>query len=216
MGLIIDGRDVELAMPIFDWRSTGLEFKAGEGHNKARKKTIDLLVLHWTGGEGDAKQMFNVLRRRELGVEFFIDDEGLIWQFADPAFVDTADAGKYNARSIGVEIQNYGHRRDPKDIPRKGTDRRMYQTTLHNRKCTFARFRPVQIAAAICLVDSVCNAVPTIKKQIPRDATGYFVARTMRKNELDTYAGVVGHFHLTAKKTDPGTDIFEALDACGY
>ncbi len=216
-GLIIGGKEVPCLLPVRNWMEHGMEVKVGRGSRRRHPKTeIDLFVLHWTGGEGSAKGLFRVLNHRALGVEFAVDRDAAIWQFADPVKVDTFDAGKFNPRSVGVEIVNYGFRRKVADIPRAGRKRPLYQTTLNGRKRTFARFTPAQMAAAIALTEAVTDAIPTIPKQIPRDEGGQILQRTMTAASLKSFSGVVGHFHLTKKKSDPGTEIFKALDSVGY
>src|SRR5690349_11105935 len=98
-GLIIGGKVVPCDLPVYNWHDHGLEFRVGDGARRRTPKVeIDLFIWHWGGGLGDYKAMYNVLDTRELGVEFFIDD-GKIYQYADPIFVDTFDAGPYNPRS---------------------------------------------------------------------------------------------------------------------
>jgi N-acetylmuramoyl-L-alanine amidase len=215
-GLIIGGEVVPCSVPVSNWHDHGLEFKVGRGaRRRVPKKEIDLFVLHWTGGEGSAKAVHRILTSRRLGVEFTIDREGKIWQHADPVTVDTFDAGRVNPRSMGVEIVNYGFRHKSKP-PLKGRDRDEYRTQLNRQWRTFARFYPHQVASAIALVDACCNAVPTIPKRIPRDGDHKLIKRVMGGAELARYKGVIGHFHISRKKSDPGTEIFKAFDACGY
>ena len=45
-------------------------------------RRIDTIVLHWTGGEGDAGQVQRTLRQRGCSVHYFIDRAGVRWQFA--------------------------------------------------------------------------------------------------------------------------------------
>lgn len=219
MALIIGGNEYPCATPVRDWREHGMQHEIGEGHNKRRKKVIDLFVLHWTGGEGSPQTMHRVLEKRDLGVEFMVDREGVIWQFADPIEVDTADAGYINPRSVGVEITNYGHRRKAHQIPRKGRDRETYITTMRGRKRRFARFYEPQILAAMDLCDALvaCNHPGMqIPRCIPRDDEGCILTETMRPREVRNYSGIIGHFHISKNKSDPGIEIFERLCSEDY
>lgn len=213
--IIMNGKSVETGRPVKTWMETGLECKVGDGARRRTPKTlIDLFVLHWTAGEGGGPECFSVLDQRELGVEFCIDIQGVIWQFADPVLVDTFDAGYVNPRSIGVEITNYGFRNDPSEVPSRGKQRPLYQTSIRNKRRTLARFWPEQLVSAIALVDAVTGALPSIPRNLP-GMDGQLFTGTATRGQIAHYAGVIGHFHLSDEKSDPGTDIFDAFAATG-
>lgn len=213
--LVIGGKRVPISVPTLLPEDHGMEFKPGQGaRRRFKKKPIDLFVLHWTGAENPPERVFKTLNNRSLGVEFAINREGLIYQFADPVYVDTFDAGRINPRSVGVEIVNYGFTwRKP--IPKKGRDRGTYQTILNRRKRTFARFYPQQLASAICLADVLCKEL-SIPRRIPRDHDLTILNRTMKWRELNRFKGVIGHFHASKRKSDPGMDIMHAFSASGF
>ncbi len=184
----------------------GIEFKPGEGHNRERTEEIRACVWHWTGGERAPEKMAKVLKRRGYGVEFAISKLGIVYQFADPLEVDTADVGGFNAPSVGVEVVNIGYRRAKGAwfIPygRKG-----YKTRLHGVRRTFAEFNGPQILAAIYLADALSKALP-IPRCIPVDDEGKLITSTI---DVDAYAGHLGHYHVTKRKIDPGTQLMQAL-----
>lgn len=211
--MIIGGREFDCAARVYTWYETGIEFRAGDGYNKRRKKEIDLWVWHWTGGEGKPSTMAETLRAKKLGVETAIY-RGEIWQFCDPLIVDTADAGIVNARSGGTEIINYGYRRKKADIPRAGKNRAMYNCCFRDGRRRFAHFHPVDIAAAIALSETMAKALG-IPRRIPLDPDDMLtLPRTMSASELEEFSGHVGHFHISDRKIDPGLDLLEALRAC--
>lgn len=217
-GLIIGGKVVPCAQPVYNWNDHGMKFVPGDGARKRiPKQVINLFVWHWTGGQGTMEQLYAVLDGRELGVEFGIDREGDIYQFADPLLVDTYDAGPYNPRSVGCEVTNYGFMMDPsKSPPAKDRDRGTYSMMMNGKPRIFARFYPAQLAAALALGDAVSAAIPSIPRQIPTDAKGVLYGNTMRPRVLKTYAGHLGHFHLTDSKSDPGADLLGNMLAKGY
>lgn len=210
--------------PVLTWREHGMEFKAGRG---ARRQVdeIDLFVAHWTGGENPPPVMFRVLEKRSLGVEFAIGAEettpgfSTVWQFCDPIKVDAFQAGKVNRRSMGCEIVNYGFRRFLRRVPKRGRSRETYQTQWNGRSRTFARFLPHQIHTAIALIEAIVDSGMTeIELALPSDPMNpdWPIQRVLSQNELSVFRGVVGHNHVSPRKSDPGVDLLQALKANGF
>lgn len=215
-GLVLGGTEIPCKADVRNWTEHGLEVRDGHGARRRRSK-IDLAVLHWTGAEGAPSRVFRTLERRELGVEFCIGRDGVVWQFADPLELDTFDAGWVNRRSLGIEIVNAGWRKTATALRRKNLDRCIYTDRIHGRKIDMADFLPPQTMAVVHLLDAVIDSGKTsIKRAIPRTDAGGLVKRRMSRKELSTFAGVIGHFHVSRRKIDPGTRIFGTLAACGY
>lgn len=216
-GLIIGGKVVPCARPVYNWHDHGMEFKPGDGARKRiPKKRIDLFVWHWTGGEGSAASLFRVLDKRELGIEFALDAYATIYQFADPIFVDTYDAGPYNPRSVGCEVTNYGFTMPGRPMPKGGEKRSTYTTVQNGRPRTFARFTADQLESAVALGDAVSAAIPSIPKRIPTDAKGILFPDTMKRAALASFTGHLGHYHLTDSKSDPGADLLGYMLTHGF
>lgn len=185
------------------------EFRPGDGYNKKRRHAIDLAVWHWTGGENEPDVMAETLRKRKLGVEFAISRHGIIWQFCDPAYVDTADSGEVNHRSVGIEIVSYGYsswdvKRRVFAVPKRGADRMTYDATTHGKTVKTAMFYPAQLRAARGLSIALSDALQ-IPMRVPRsDVTGVLP-------ELATFSGHIGHYHITEGKRDPGPMLIDEL-----
>ena len=229
-GIIVAGRAYPVThpvtrhpIPVFAWCDPGVRvpaFRAGDGYNRARRSPIDLCVVHWTGGEAEPERMAETLRRRKLGVEFAISRLGDVYQFCDPADVDTADAGTVNHRSVGVEVVSYGYAggwvwdplramRVPR-VPPPGRDRETYRATTHGRAVQTAKFYPAQVSTLCALADALSSAIPTIARAVPpEDAAGVYPPALFRGPSR--FAGFVGHYHLTARKRDPGPHTMHAL-----
>ncbi len=217
--IIINGVKHQCNSEVITWETHGLTFKPGKGARMrdVKKTTIDMFVVHYTAGEGGFKSLFNVLNTRELGVEFYISKEGVIYQFADPILVDTFDAGTVNPRSIGVEVQCYGFVGKGKPVPAAGKDRPTYTATIRDHDIKMAEFMPAQQKALEDLLSTVLCAVPTIPRQTPANADGSkAIERTLTKEELKECTGVVSHYAISSRKFDPGTKPMTDLILHGY
>ena len=213
--LIIGGEPVWVGAPVRTWDDHGLEFRAGAKNARARTAAVDLIVLHVTGGEGAPPQVYRTLTARGLSCDFVIDADGVIWQHSDPATVCTYHAGHVNGRSVGVEIVNHGFTRDPKLLAKWSGLREQYETTIHGRKITMSRSHGAQHAATLALCDALTTRL-AIPRELPRGDTGKLRTGAMTRAEVAGYRGVLGHFHLTTAKIDPGTDVLDTLLFAGY
>lgn len=217
--IIIGGKKYPCKSEVVTYESHGLTFKPGKGARKrdVKKTTIDMFVVHYTAGEGNFKSLFNVLNARELGVEFYINKEGVIYQYADPILVDTFDAGTVNPRSIGVEVQCYGFVSKGGKVPAAGKDRPLYDCTIRGNTIKMASFTDAQQKALEDLLDTVLAAVPTIPRQTPADSTGTkAIERTLTQKELREASGILSHYAISSNKWDPGSKPMTELLKKGY
>jgi len=65
-------------------------------------------------------------------------------------------------------------------------------------------FTPQQYQALIKLTATLSKAFPQIKCDYPKDAAGKLIPAKLPDAELETYQGVLGHFHIQTNKVDPG------------
>jgi len=65
-------------------------------------------------------------------------------------------------------------------------------------------FTPQQYQALAKLTATLCTIFPNIKCDYPRDGNGRLVTHALSKEQLDDYKGILGHYHVTAVKQDPG------------
>jgi len=65
-------------------------------------------------------------------------------------------------------------------------------------------FTPQQYEALIKLTAALCKVLPKIKCDYPKDAAGHLIRQKLPDAELETYEGVLGHFHIQTNKVDPG------------
>ena len=65
-------------------------------------------------------------------------------------------------------------------------------------------YTPQQYEALVKLTATLCKVFPKIKCDYPRDAEGKLVTKKLADDELSSYQGVLGHYHIQTNKTDPG------------
>lgn len=209
--------------PILNWEDEGygwLQFRVGDGHNKERVEDIDLGVYHWTGSENKVETLINTLRNRELGVEFVIDHVGMLYQLCDPLLVDTADAGIANSRSFGVEIVNAGIRRwntrwrEPRYRKVKMGRRSRYDTTIHKETVRCWDFYPEQKMTAFALNETMVEAIPTYPRDVCLAAGVVSIdLRYIGRQGKHVIRGAVGHYQVSRRKIDPGTQLMLEMHA---
>jgi hypothetical protein len=219
-GVIVGGKTYPLLhpltghpIPVFNWHDTGMEFKVGDGHNKRRTVDITLGVYHWTGSENPVETMYRVLHNRDLGIEACITALGSLYQFCDPLLVDTADAGRANKISFGVEIINQGVTsllnpkkwKTPRAQMRGGYDlgpRTSYETVIHGRRKRCYDFYPQQTATMCALNALMVEAIPTYEPNVCIDP-GVI--------DWENFRGAAGHLQIETRKIDPGTRPMKTL-----
>jgi N-acetyl-anhydromuramyl-L-alanine amidase AmpD len=188
--ILVSGR----AIPVksFVHRSPSLSF------NRGLRTETRAVALHWTGGEGGGEQVYRVLRERGLSVQFFIDQEGHIWQYAD-ASVRCAHIGTANGYTIGIEIANRANGKPHPKWPREA-----YEERVHGKSFQCSAFYPAQVAAATELTQTLCRAYG-LPYETPASDTELSAA------ELKTVRGVLAHFHVTRRKVDCGTRLLREM-----
>ncbi len=204
MALIFQGKVVACAAKVVDWQTSKLGFAPGSCGARRRTEPITQWVWHWTAGEGNASGCHRTLAARGLSVHFFLGVDGVIYQYADPALVVCAHAGKpTNGRSIGIEQQNVGHGRPNPRVPRDRVNE-----TIRGVVRPTSQFTPAQVAAAISLrlaIAKVCATLGPIHVD-PR-------AETLPLAFRNGWRGDLAHYQVSLKKRDPGTRFMEALAA---
>jgi N-acetylmuramoyl-L-alanine amidase len=65
-------------------------------------------------------------------------------------------------------------------------------------------FTPEQYRALTHLTAALCKVFPKLRCDYPRDAEGKLVREKLPDEELERYAGVLGHYHVQRNKIDPG------------
>jgi N-acetyl-anhydromuramyl-L-alanine amidase AmpD len=191
---------------------------------------IDQVVVHydvaWT-----SQNCFNVLHdMRGLSCHFLLDVDGTLYQTLD--VVERArHGGKANDRSIGIEIAHPGvleltpalssHYRDDGrgvvfDLGPRATQVRTpgfvvrparagpLEGEVQGTVYTQYDFTEAQYQTLVELLAQLARALPRIQLQAPLDSEGRLRTRVLPDQDLAAFSGVLGHFHASSAKQDPG------------
>lgn len=163
---------------------------------RKRTQEVSCVVVHHNGGGGNAAATWRALRGRYLSCHYVVESSGRIVQLASEDLV-TLHAGKANGRSIGIECQSRGVLLGRKRRPGE----KYYADHLHGRDRTdWVAFTGAQRHSLLDLVLDICQRhgipleVPSVNGEAQRGVVPGW----------ETYAGVLGHYMITAKKMDPG------------
>lgn len=197
------------------------------------QRSVDLFVYHYDAC-GTSRRCFRVLQDlRGLSVHFMLDVDGTIYQTLDVK-ERAWHAGPANDRSVGIEIANIGAYTSadkldawyvrgedghtqlvfPKDfadavwsradyVPRPARDA-VVSGEINGRRLYQYDFTDAQYDALIKLTATLCRVLPRIRPDYPRDAHGRLITHELAPEQLDAYQGLLGHYHITHAKVDPG------------
>lgn len=210
---ILGGEPYDSYAPVITWHDHGFELQAGVGHQYARGDSpIRHHVVHYTGGEGTLNgSLADTLEANGYGYHFVIELDGTVMQTCDPSCVVAAGSGWNNRWAVQTAFVSRGK----PHVPSRGVKRRRYRATVHGREQPFVRLSPAQVGSFLALQETLHEAYG-IQHHLPHDADGQLYTTTLPRSVARTWRGVLGHFHLSGGKVDPGTDLFEALIALGF
>jgi N-acetylmuramoyl-L-alanine amidase len=197
------------------------------------REWVDLFVIHYDAC-GTSRRCFQVLQdQRGLSVHFMLDLDGTIYQTLDLK-ERAWHAGTANDRSVGVEIANIGAYEDMKTLDEwYGQDEkgRTYVTfpqwlgetgirmpdfvarparegiftgEINGRQLYQYDFTEEQYESLIKLTATLCQVLPRIEPDYPRDADGNLRMTVLTDQEMENFSGLLGHWHITTAKVDPG------------
>ena len=211
MGIILGGKEIDIEVPVINYKEHGMDF---DHKKKTWKRKVDpsLIIWHWTGGENSAQTTYHTLVQRDLGVSFCIDRQGVVYQYLDPVLYDPRDVGGHlGLRSVSIEVANYGFRFKGQKKPTRGQDREIDTEVIHGINLDCARFYPDQINSLVKLTRTLCCDLG-IPLKFPRESNREIAYRKLLPKEIKDFKGIIGHFHKTRKKYDPGFQIFRDLE----
>lgn len=202
--IMVRGLPYRCLAPIRTWRTTGLHFLT-----RTRRETR-WVVNHWTAAENAAPRVYANMAAGRVSVHFIVDQLGEVYQCCDTdaRCAHAADNGG-NTYGVGIEIVNRGDG----DAPARTFVRSTRTERIHGRGCTYAEFFPAQIASVVALNAAICSAYGLPMRVPMKDGDVYPTALPVRY--LESFRGVLGHFHLTTGKRDPGLELLRRIHATG-
>jgi N-acetyl-anhydromuramyl-L-alanine amidase AmpD len=75
---------------------------------------------------------------------------------------------------------------------------------IQGRKLMQFDFTEEQYRSLIALAATLCTVFPKIQPDAPRSTDGSVRNAVLTEAEIESFGGLVGHYHLTASKVDPG------------
>ncbi len=161
-----------------------------------RKSTVKQAILHLDGMR-TAYGCFTVLYQRGLSTHLIIDWDGTVYQTL--ALADTAwHAHPNNEISIGIDLNNPVR---PNRQPPDQTAREVFRGRINGGTRISLGYTDAQYDALIAVLRGLDEMFPALRLKAPIGGDGQIV----RNKLLDTqFTGIVGHYHVSANKWDPG------------
>lgn len=195
---------------------------------------VDLFVLHYDACGTSQRCFQVLQDDRHLSVHFLLDVDGTIYQTLDlkerawhasqandrSIGIEIAQIGAYpkpddptlarwytrdargprvalegDAAALGIRTPNFVARPARADL---------VHGVIHDQPLWQYDYTPEQYAALTKLTAALHRILPRIALDVPRAADGTVLARALTEPEFAAYSGILGHFHITRAKVDPG------------
>lgn len=184
-----------------------------------RPRTVPVrgILLHHTGAENPVDTMINTLKNRRspkapdgLSVHYHVSQTGIITQLAELDLV-CLHGGRANDWTVGIEITNKGTGYSHSKWPREA-----YTAVVNRRPTRYLKFYDPQVEAVHWLCSRLCETF-LLPWEFPKDVSPRYPVRmtSMSEGDLMFFRGILGHYHITATKPDPGPWLLETLKARG-
>ncbi|MCA8923674.1 MAG: N-acetylmuramoyl-L-alanine amidase [Planctomycetes bacterium] len=189
---------------------------------------VHQVVVHYDAA-WTSRNCFKVLHdQRGLSCHFLLDLDGTLYQTLDLT-ARARHAGAANDHSVGIEIAHPGvlgseaidaaYSKDAEgavfdlgpfegDLPAGFVARPArpdpVQGEIHGKPYSQYDFTEAQYETLGKLVGALAHLFPRLELEVPRDAGGEVLWRVLTPAELDAFHGVIGHYHVSEGKQDPG------------
>ncbi len=210
----------------------GLRYRPGRGGDP--REVVDLFVVHYDVCGTSEKCFEVLHDRRGLSVHFLLDVDGTIYQTLDVAEtawhaseqngrsvgVEVAHIGAYppgapspldtwyvrDAEGVRMRFPaSYGDGgvRTPGFVPRPRRPEPV-RGVVQGQRLEQYDFTVQQYDALARLAAGLSVALPRIELRVPLGPDGQVRDAALPADELSSFSGVVGHWHTSTAKTDPG------------
>jgi len=190
---------------------------------RPRKEPVRAALIHWSGGNGSLDRLYAVLRgtvdRKTpdgLSVHYGVSQDGRVAQWA-PEDLVCLHAGLANEWTVGWEVTCPGFPGKAWNVEKnRGVVRNEYTDRIHGRRVSMLGYTEAQYATLRTMLQDFCRR-HNLPYDYPRERDGSLMARCMTPEEMRSFRGVLGHFHVSPKrpghgqKCDPGTEPFARL-----
>ena len=189
---------------------------------------VSQVVVHYDAA-WTSRNCFKVLHdQRGLSCHFLLDLDGTLYQTLDLT-ARARHAGAANDHSVGIEIAHPGvlatdkikaaYSRDDAgtvfdlgpfagDLPQGFVARPArpdpIEGEIHGKPYAQYDFTEAQYETLGKLVGVLAQLFPRMPLEVPRDAEGQILWRVLTPEELASFRGVIGHYHVSTHKQDPG------------
>lgn len=211
--LILNEQEYGVPFPVVNFRDkeNGMSFHTPDlsRHWSERSdptgESIDCVILHWDVANS-SKGCFQALKHQALSIHLMIDYDGTAYQSLDLA-KKAFHASAENDHTVGIEINNpyYVGKNNPnwpRQIVSSRTPRQSGKFHEHLDFRSEQKTRVVEVVEALCFILNIPRKLP------PLDSEGKVVTRLLKDDEI---RGVVGHFHTSINKIDPGDTLWPML-----
>ena len=198
------------------------------------RRQVDLFVLHYDACGLSRTCFQVLHDERELSVHFLLDVDGTIYQTLDLSHqawharqanarsigIEIAHVGAYppesespldewylpDARGTRLAIPARFGGGDVRTAGFRGRPARPGRIVgeIHGERFAQYDFTPEQYASLVELTAALTRAFPGIALDAPRDVEGRVHSRALDEAEFDRFRGVLGHYHVSGDKRDPG------------
>ena len=193
---------------------------------------VDQFVIHYDVA-GTSRFCFYILQdMRTLSVPFLLDVDGTIYQTLD--LKERAwHAGEANDRSVGIEIAHMGAYSQPEAIQRyyafdelgpyfvlppsasqsgvltmgfvpRPARKELISGPIHGQTLYQYDYTNEQYEALIKLTATLHRVLPKMALDVPRNPDGTGRTTGLSPAALNAWSGLIGHYHVTRGKIDPG------------
>ncbi len=182
----------------------------------AMRGRLSMMVVHHDACL-NARSCFKVLVRRGLSTHFIIDNDGVIYQPWDLCH-STWHAGSVNRYSIGFDMSNAATINYLNYYREQGVDRGVFTAEINGGRFTALGYSEAQYLSCIACIRAITRYFPRIKPLPPIGPDGQVINGVIADQNFE---GVVGHYHLSVHKWDPGPGfdwkrIFNAVHGGGF